>query len=111
MKLSRDQIRQFMINTAKSRGWTLTPDEELKGFLIEGFETNTARYGYLQCPCRDSWGTREKDADILCPCAYAQADIDEFGQCFCGLYLDEKTGKTGAGGSIPERRPPEKFPW
>jgi len=119
MSLSREQIRTFMEKAAEKNGWRLTPDEELKEMLAEGFEVNAARYGYLQCPCRDSWGTREKDGDIICPCDYAAPDIREFGQCFCGLYLDQKTGtsgqtgsagQTGAAGSIPERRPAERYP-
>ena len=110
MNMSGEQIRRFMENTAARKGWHLTPDEELKGFLVEGFEVNVSRYGYLQCPCRDSWGEHDRDADIICPCSYAQADIEEFGQCFCGLYLDETTAARGTAGSIPERRPEEKFP-
>ena len=109
--MNEEQVRDFMKRTAENKGWFLTPDSEHKRFLVEGFIVNTERYGYLQCPCRDSWGNREKDRDILCPCAYAAEDIEEFGQCFCGLFLDKQVFREGgAEGSIPERRPEELFP-
>ncbi len=100
-----------MENTAKSRKWYLTPDKEIIGYLTDGFQINIERYGYLQCPCRDSWGDRKKDSDILCPCTYARADIEEWGQCYCGLFLDKNVHeKGGAEGSIPERRAEDHFP-
>ncbi|MBI9103319.1 MAG: ferredoxin:thioredoxin reductase [Spirochaetales bacterium] len=109
--MTEEQVRIFMSKTAEKKGWHLTPDTEHLGYMAEGFMINTERYGYLQCPCRDSWGERKKDKDILCPCDYAPADIEEFGQCFCGLYLDEEVfEKGGATGSIPERRDEERFP-
>ena len=111
MKLTETQVRDFTINTAEKRGWKLTPDEEHLGYMVDGFMINLERYGYLQCPCRDSWGEREKDRDILCPCTYAAGDVKEYGQCFCGLFLDQDTFEEGgASGSIPERRPEELFP-
>jgi len=108
--MTPDQIETFMKNSAKKRGWKLTPDLELIGFLKEGFAVNVERYGCLQCPCREGSGSREWDKDILCPCDYAPKDVEEYGQCYCGLYLNEEVYKQGgAAGSIPERRPEEKF--
>lgn len=108
--MTEQQIRQFMENTARSKGWRLTPDEEQIGYLLEGFAVNMNRYGYLQCPCREGSGNRENDKDILCPCDYSASDIGEYGQCFCGLFLDDETFRLGgASGSIPERRPEEKY--
>lgn len=108
--MTEEKIRQFMENTARSRGWRLTPDGEQIGYLLEGFAVNVNRYGYLQCPCREGSGSRERDKDILCPCDYSAPDIAEYGQCYCGLYLNEETFRRGgAQGSIPERRPEEKY--
>lgn len=104
------QILSFMERTAEKFGWRLTPDQELIGYLIEGFQTNLSRYGYLQCPCREGQGERGLDKDILCPCDYAEADIAQYGQCFCGLYVNEMVYRQGgAPGSIPERRNPDLF--
>ncbi len=59
--------------------------------------------GRPYCPCRDLDGTGDNNKDIICPCTYSAADIDEHGQCYCGLYLS--AGKDVANvSSIPERR-------
>lgn len=108
--MTPEQIQSFMKKAAEKKGWKLTPDTELIGYLKEGFAVNLERYGYLQCPCREGSDDREWDKDILCPCEYAPADVEEYGQCFCGLYLSQEVfNQGGAGGSIPERRPEEKF--
>jgi rubrerythrin len=69
---------------------------------------NKSRYGYACCPCRLAVAGKEQDLDIICPCDYRDADIAEFGACYCGLYVsrDVVGGKLKAV-SIAERRPPE----
>ena len=108
---SSDEVRRFIRSVADHKGWIVNREPGFVEDLVEGFKTNFSRYGFFQCPCRDSYGDRTKDKDIMCPCEYAQADIDEYGQCFCGLFLapdfydshDEIDG-------IPERRPDELYP-
>jgi ferredoxin-thioredoxin reductase catalytic subunit len=74
--------------------------------LAEGLTTNFNRYGYFMCPCRDSEGSREKDKDLICPCAYSHPDVEEYGHCFCGLYCDPTFLENGGiPKAIPERRP------
>ncbi len=100
-----EQTLQFMKMVAEHQGWKLNPDEEFIQMLAEGLTTNYNRYGYYACPCRDADGMREKDKDIICPCAYCRPDQEEYGHCYCGLYLTKEfyeTGKKPA--SIPERR-------
>jgi ferredoxin-thioredoxin reductase catalytic subunit len=95
--------RAYALQVAKHRGWVLNPDAALTDPIVAGLATQAARFGKPYCPCRDVDGG-EADRDIVCPCAYAPADIAEFGQCFCGLYL--APGKDPASvGSLPERRP------
>jgi rubrerythrin len=50
----------------------------------------------------------EVDRDIICPCDYRDPDVQEFGTCYCCLYVDEASFEKGAADPIPERRPPEK---
>jgi rubrerythrin len=52
-------------------------------------------------------GTKEEDLDIVCPCDYRDPDLNEYGACYCGLYVSKAVidGKKKIG-SIPERRPP-----
>lgn len=105
------RIRRFIDNVARRNGWRVVQDESFLGYLVEGFLLNYERYGYLQCPCREGWGEREKDSDIVCPCSYSTPDIEEHGHCYCGLFLSEKYAAKGEPPmSIPERRPEEFFP-
>jgi ferredoxin-thioredoxin reductase catalytic subunit len=99
----------------------LRPLQEKKGFffnsdmgmtldVLEQLLVTRERYGYMACPCRLANGEYERDRDILCPCAYREADVREFGACYCGLYVSEACAR----GEIPlpivpERRPPENI--
>ncbi|MHA1731437.1 MAG: ferredoxin-thioredoxin reductase catalytic domain-containing protein [Promethearchaeota archaeon] len=96
----------FMEMVAKKQGWVVNPDPELIGWLSEGLSTNWNRYGYFSCPCRDADGVKERDKDIICPCDYCVPDQEEFGHCYCGLYLTREFADSGKKPhSIPERRP------
>lgn len=109
--MSSMNVSQFVENVASRRGWVLNKDQDFLSMLVEGLEANYARLGYLQCPCRLSWDDREKDKDIVCPCIYAQADIDEYGHCYCSLFFDAEYDFTDNDPtSIPERRPENFFP-
>ena len=110
MKTARE-ARVFAEAVASHKGWKLNSDKELITPVLEGLASNFNAYGYYQCPCRDSWGTRDRDKDIICPCAYAGPDIDEYGQCFCGLYVSDEFLAAGEEATaIPERRPDELYP-
>jgi ferredoxin-thioredoxin reductase catalytic chain len=73
-------------------------------------KTNEERYSYLSCPCRLASGRFEFDRDILCPCDYRDPDVQEFGACYCALYVNREIyeGKSPVN-PIPERRPTEKI--
>jgi ferredoxin-thioredoxin reductase catalytic subunit len=90
---------------AESGGYHLNPDTELTKKLVKGLLTNKNRYGYQSCPCRLASGDKEKDMDIICPCDYRDPDLDEYGTCYCSLYVDREIleGKKKVR-SIPERR-------
>lgn len=94
---------------AEASGYHLNPDEGFTKELVEGLLVNEERYGYQSCPCRLSTGNRDKDLDIICPCDYRDADLNEYGTCYCGLYVSEAVaqGKQKLT-SIPDRRKREK---
>jgi ferredoxin-thioredoxin reductase catalytic chain len=50
--------------------------------LLNALLLNRDRYGYMCCPCRLASGDREWDRDIICPCAYRDEDIREYGRCY-----------------------------
>ncbi len=91
------------------KGYFLNLDSTMTSDILKGLLKNKARYGYMSCPCRLASGDREADRDIICPCAYREADVKEYGSCFCNLYVtkDWNEGRTPHV-VVPERRPPEK---
>jgi len=92
---------------AQAGGYHLNPDEEFVRDLIRGMLVNERRYGYWSCPCRLAEGKKTEDLDIICPCDYRDADLNEHGACYCALYVSQEVldGRRELG-SIPERRPP-----
>lgn len=91
---------------AEASGYHLNSDEAFTKELLESILINQDRYGYGACPCRLASGVKEEDLDIICPCDYRDTDLDEFGACYCGLYISSEilSGEKKLT-SIPERRP------
>lgn len=104
-----DELYDRLDREARESGYNLNPDREFTRELVDGLIVNTERYGYPSCPCRLASGDRDRDMDIICPCDYRDPDLNEYGSCYCALYVSGEiaTGKAEAG-SIPERRPPEE---
>lgn len=103
-----EKTYQRLDKFAESRGYHLNPDIEFTKDLIRSLLINQKRYGYWACPCRLASGKREEDRDIICPCDYRDPDLNEFGACYCALYVSKeiKDGKKQAE-AIPERRLPK----
>lgn len=100
-------VSLFTEMVANKQGWILNRDREHLDIIIEGLRKNYNRYGYYSCPCRDSDGEKKQDQDIICPCLYSRPDIEQYGHCYCGLYLEEGFyNKHDEPASIPERRKP-----
>ena len=101
-----DEVRRRVEMDAESRGYKLNPDTSFLNDLLEGLKTNEERYGYPSCPCRYATGIFELDKDIICPCDYRDIDVEEFGACYCGLFVskDVYEGKKELQ-PVPERRP------
>ena len=107
--MTPEKLFEILTKYAASQGICLNKDREFVMDILRGLLTNEARYGYRSCPCRLSWGEREKDKDIVCPCVYRDPDIKEFGSCFCGLYVSAAWNEgTIEHKHVPERRPKEK---
>jgi ferredoxin-thioredoxin reductase catalytic subunit len=91
------------------KGYFFNKDKERVLDLIEALILNKERYGYMSCPCRLASGDRKKDQDIICPCVYREADVKEYGSCYCNLYVTEDWNNEKIPHDyVPERRPPEK---
>ena len=102
-----DRLYERLFREAESAGYHLNPDVEFTKGLVKSLIVNERRYGYMACPCRLASGKKKDDLDIICPCDYRDPDLNEFGACYCALYVAEAVRKgEKKAGSIPERRPP-----
>lgn len=103
-----DALYEKLKKEAEDFGYHLNPDVEFTRDLVRSLIINERRYGYWACPCRLAAGVKNDDLDIICPCDYRDPDLDEYGACYCGLYVTKEVieGKKKIH-SIPERRPPE----
>ena len=104
-----DKLYNKLDRDAEASGYHLNPDKEFTKELVKSLIINEKRYGYWACPCRLASGDKKEDLDIICPCDYRDADVDEYGACYCALYVTQEwiDGKTPER-SIPERRQKEE---
>ncbi|MFX1485829.1 MAG: ferredoxin-thioredoxin reductase catalytic domain-containing protein [Promethearchaeota archaeon] len=101
-----ERVRRRAESDAKTRGYYLNPDPDFLKGLLEGLNRNEERYGYPSCPCRLASGNFELDRDIVCPCDYRDPDVEEFGVCYCSLYVNKDVFE----GRLPVRKIPERRP-
>lgn len=92
------------------KGYFFNDDMSMTMPLLESLLENRERYGHMACPCRLASGDLDADRDIICPCTYREADVAEYGACYCGLYVSKEwQDGTIPRETVPERRPPEKI--
>jgi ferredoxin-thioredoxin reductase catalytic subunit len=101
----KEEILSRMQRDAQENSCFLNADEEFLDDLMSGLATNEERYGYASCPCRVASGIESYDADIICPCEYRDADVAEFGACFCALFVSKEVHDGKQIDPVPERRP------
>jgi len=107
--ISKEDVEKLynkLYKEAEEAGYHLNPDADFAKDLVRSLLVNEKRYGYQACPCRLATGKKSDDIDIICPCDYRDSDLNEYGACFCGLYVSKEIvdGKKELQ-SIPERRP------
>lgn len=104
-----EQLYEALKKSQEAKGIYFNKDKELVLELLESLLLNKDRYGYMACPCRLACNDREKDKDIICPCVYRAPDLEDYGACFCGLYVSSALNNNEIEVEyVPERRPPEK---
>ncbi|MCP4747447.1 MAG: ferredoxin:thioredoxin reductase [Desulfobacteraceae bacterium] len=92
------------------KGYYFSNDKNRVDELLNALLVNKERYGYMVCPCRLGSGELQNDKDIICPCEYRQADVEQYGSCYCNLYGSKQWNDgTIDQQYVPERRPPEKM--
>lgn len=108
--MTPDQLYENLRKLQEPKGYFFNKDEGWVMEILRDLLVNRERYGYMSCPCRLASGDREKDRDIICPCAYREADVAEYGSCYCNLYVSrEWNDGVIERRYVPERRPVEKM--
>lgn len=87
MKVER--LQKSHEKLASRIGYHLNPDPRERREIFEGLLANKKRYGYASCPCRLAEGNFKDDKPIICPCVYMPADVEEYGRCYCTLYVSK----------------------
>lgn len=108
--MTAEQLYESLRKIHEPRGYFFNGDREKVFDLLDSLLMNRERYGYMCCPCRLASGNREWDRDIICPCAYRDRDVQEYGRCYCGLYVSSSWKEDGTEETyVPERRPADKM--
>ena len=85
-----EEIKQRLLarlqEFARSSPYLLNPEPEMVSFAIEGLARNELQHGFAYCACKVRTGT-EEDKRIICPCAIIDEEIEQWGQCNCGLFV------------------------
>ena len=106
-----EKLYEMLRKLQEPKGYLFNKDRETVFDLLEGLLVNKGRYGYMSCPCRLASGDYEKDKDIICPCIYRKPDVEEYGSCYCYLYVSKEwNAEEIPHAYVPERRSPEKIP-
>jgi ferredoxin-thioredoxin reductase catalytic chain len=104
------KLYEMLAKTQAAKGYYFNADRERTMELLEALLVNKERYGYMVCPCRLASGDKANDKDIICPCVYRTPDVEEYGSCYCNLYVSKEWNEgTIPHEFVPERRPPEKI--
>lgn len=107
-----EQLYDMLKRAQEPKGYQFNRDRERVDELLAALLVNRQRYGYMCCPCRLASGDRDADRDIICPCVYREADVREFGSCYCNLYVTAAwNDEVPPHLYVPERRPPDKLPY
>ena len=105
-----EKLYEALKEIQEGKGYFFNKNRERTFDLLEGLLINKERYGYMGCPCRLLSGDRKKDQDIICSCVYRAPDVEEYGSCYCNLYVSEEWNEAKIPHDyIPERRPLKNF--
>jgi ferredoxin-thioredoxin reductase catalytic subunit len=105
-----EKLYEMLKKSQEAKGYFFSSDKARVFDLLDALIKNKERYGYMACPCRLACGDKEKDKDIICPCVYRTPDVEEYGSCYCNLYVSSQWNENKIPHDyVPERRPPEKM--
>ena len=104
-----EKLYELLRKIQEPKGYFFNRDREMVFEILDGLLVNKNRYGYMCCPCRLAAGNRDHDKDIICPCEYRASDIEQYGSCYCSLYVSQEWNDDKIPHEpVPERRPEDK---
>lgn len=107
--MTPQQLFENLRKLQEPKGYFFNKDMDMTMPLLESLLINKERYGYMACPCRLASGDFQQDRDIVCPCVYRGPDVEEYGACYCGLYVSKEWNEEKIPhATVPERRPADK---
>ncbi len=107
--MTPSELYDLLKKAQEPKGYFFNRDKEWVLSILNDLLVNKQRYGYTACPCRLASGNRDNDRDIICPCLYREADVRDYGSCFCNLYVSSEWNEDKIPHVyVPERRLPEK---
>lgn len=83
-RLKKDD--QWIHKYAAAKGLRVNPHKMFYTNLKIWIEKNRDLYEKQYCPCFEPSGDPALDRKLICPCAFAEADIAEHGTCHCVLF-------------------------
>ncbi len=100
-----EKLYEMLKKLQEPKGYFFNKDKARVFELLQALIVNKERYGYMACPCRLASAERELDKDIICPCVYRAPDVEEFGSCYCNLYVSKDWNEDRVPHVyVPERR-------
>ena len=87
-----EEVRRRAERYAQRSGLRLQPDQAQLDYVLRGLARNLLQYGRPYCPCREVRADRDSDRQNICPCRTHREEIEQSGQCECGLYLVSRNG-------------------
>ncbi len=108
--MTEKDLYEMLKKIQEPKGYFFNKDLKITLDLLKGLLLNKERYGYMCCPCRLASGDRKRDEDIICPCVYRPPDVEEYGSCYCNLYVSKEWNEEeGPHPYVPERRPVDRL--
>jgi len=90
MKVTQEEIEKLIKEYeeyAEEHGFMLNPNRKIVEAIARGLLTRESTFGCRYCPCRVVTGDKEKDKDIICPCALYRDELKNQGYCHCRLFV------------------------
>ncbi len=82
------EIRRRLELYVRDKPFRLNDGDGMAGAVIRAIAKRREKYGSDFCPCRRPSGDAEKDAEIVCPCAFHLEEIRRDGHCHCYLFTN-----------------------